>query len=443
MAELDLARQDLAKQDLAEPSERKVPVASLLAGGVGNLLEWYDFGLYGLFAPILAHLFFPAHDRIASLLGAYAGFAIGFAVRPLGGIVFGHLGDRVGRRFVLVSSVVMMGLATTAMALLPTYEAIGVGAPVLLLLIRVLQGFSVGGEFTGSVAYLVETAPPHRRGLAGSVANIGASAGMLLAAGVATATATLATSDEVQQWAWRIPFLIGGLIAITGYLLRHGLPEAGYVPKASTQTSTQDSLPLRKALAEAPGPMLLALLFTSGYGVVDYVTMIFLPTYATVFGGVAEKEALAANTAGQALTLAVVPIAAWLTDWAFSRRALLIGVFVAELAIAWWGIAMARHGGVEGVWIAQLAFAFLFALIMAAEPATLAELFPSEYRLSGYSLSFNLGIGIAGGTAPLVATALIAATGSDLAPAWYLMVASVIACGAAYLMADWSRKPLR
>jgi MFS transporter, MHS family, proline/betaine transporter len=439
MAEQGTAELDVIQQGLVEPGERKVPVASLLAGGVGNLLEWYDFGLYGLFAPILAHLFFPAHDRIASLLGAYVGFAIGFAVRPLGGIVFGHLGDRVGRRFVLVSSVVMMGLATSAMALLPTYEAVGIGAPILLLLIRVLQGFSVGGEFTGSVAYLVETAPTHRRGLAGSVANIGASAGMLLAAGVATMTATLATSDEGQHWAWRIPFLIGGLIAITGYLLRHGLPEAGYVPKASAQ----DGLPLRKAFAEAPGPMLLALLFTSGYGVVDYVTMIFLPTYATVFGGVAEKEALAANTAGQALTLAVVPVAAWLTDWAFSRRVLLIGVFVAELAIAWWGIAMARHGGVEGLWIAQLAFAFLFALIMAAEPATLAELFPSEYRLSGYSLSFNLGIGIAGGTAPLVATALIAATGSDLAPAWYLMVASVIAAGAAYLMADWSRKPLR
>jgi MFS transporter, MHS family, proline/betaine transporter len=424
---------------MSGPRDHQVPVASLLAGGIGNLLEWYDFGLYGLFAPILAHLFFPAHDRIASLIGAYAGFAIGFAVRPLGGIVFGHLGDRFGRRIVLVSSVVMMGCATTAMALLPTYEAIGIGAPVLLLLIRLLQGFSVGGEFTGSVAYLVETAPTHRRGLAGSVANIGASAGMLLAAGVATATATLATSDEVQRWAWRIPFLIGGVIAITGYLLRHGLPEAGYVPKASAQ----DGLPLRKALAEAPGPMLLALLFTSGYGVANYVTMIFLPTYATVFGGVAEKDALAANTAGQALTLAVVPLAAWLTDWAFSRRALLIGAFVAELAVAWWGITMARHGGVEGVWTAQLAFAFLFALVMAAEPAMLVELFPSEYRLSGYSVSFNLGIGIAGGTAPLVATALIAATGSDLAPAWYLMVASVIAGGAAYLMADWSRKPLR
>src|SRR5580700_9357215 len=197
---------------MSGPHDRHLPLPSLLAGGVGNLLEWYDFGLYGLFAPILAPLFFPAHDRVASLIGAYSGFAIGFAARPLGGVVLGHVGDRVGRRAVMVCSIVLMGFATTAMALLPTYEAIGIGAPVLLLLIRVLQGFSVGGEFTGSVAYLVETAPTNRRGIAGSIANIGASAGMLLAAAVATATAMLATSAEVQNWAWRVPFLIGGII---------------------------------------------------------------------------------------------------------------------------------------------------------------------------------------------------------------------------------------
>ena len=144
---------------MSGPHDRHLPLPSLLAGGVGNLLEWYDFGLYGLFAPILAPLFFPAHDRIASLIGAYSGFAIGFAARPLGGVVLGHVGDRVGRRAVMVCSIVLMGFATTAMAILPTYEAIGVGAPMLLLLIRVLQGFSVGGEYTGSVAYLVETAP--------------------------------------------------------------------------------------------------------------------------------------------------------------------------------------------------------------------------------------------------------------------------------------------
>lgn len=424
---------------MSAPRDNHVPLVPALAGAIGNVLEWYDFGLYGLFAPILAPLFFPAQDHIASLIGVYSGFAIGFAARPVGAAVLGHVGDRVGRRVVLVSAIVLMGVATTAMAILPTYEAIGVGAPVLLLLIRVLQGFSVGGEYTGSVAYLVETAPGKRRGMAGSIANVGATAGMLLASGVVATTVMLASSEDAQRWAWRIPFLIGGVIAIAGYVLRHRLPGTGYVPKASAQKS----LPLREAIANAPGAMLLALLFTSGYGVVNYLTMIFLPTYAAEFGGVAPERALQATTAGQALALFVVPLTAWLTDRGIPRRTLLIVAFAAEFVVAWFSFALVAHGNVGGVWAAQLGFAFLLALIMAAEPATMAELFRSEFRMSAYSVSFNLGIGLAGGTAPMVAVALIAATGNDMAPAWYLMLAAAISAGAAYLMTDRSREPLR
>ena len=262
---------------------------------------------------------------------------------------------------------------------------------------------------------------------------------MLLASGVATATVMLANSAEVQSWAWRIPFLFGGIIAIVGYLLRHRLRDAGYTPTASAPPS----LPLRAAIADAPGAMLCALVFTSGYGIVNYLTMVFLPTYAATFGGVAEEKALQANTAAQALALFIVPLAAWLTDRSVRRRTLLIIAFAAEFVVGWGGIALALRGGIAGVWTAQLGFAFLLALIMAAAPATLAEQFRSEFRLSGYSVSFNLGIGLAGGTAPIVATALIAATGNGMAPAWYLMLGSAIAAGAAFLMVDWSGKPLR
>jgi MHS family proline/betaine transporter-like MFS transporter len=148
-------------------SQGRLSVTALSAGASGNLLEWYDFSVYGLPAPVLAGVFFPPEDRIAALIGAYGLFAAGFAMRPIGGVVLGHLGDRLGRRFVLVYSIVIMGLATAAIALLPGYDTIGVGAPLLLLLLRIIQGFSVGGEFSGSVSYLVETAPHHRRGFAG------------------------------------------------------------------------------------------------------------------------------------------------------------------------------------------------------------------------------------------------------------------------------------
>src|SRR5665213_429801 len=260
---------------------------ALAAGAVGNLLEWYDFGLYGLFAPVLAPLFFPSADPLASLIGAYGGFALGFAVRPLGGAVLGHLGDRIGRGFVLIASVVLMGAATSAMALLPSYHRIGIAAPILLLLVRILQGFSVGGEFTGSVCYLVETAPPGRRGLAGSFANIGSTSGVLLAAGIAAATVTLAGDTPAREWAWRLPFLFGGVLALLAYLVRRRLIHSGPTPKIPA--SKDQPPPLRQALRQSPRAMVYAVLFTSGYGVVNYLTMVFLPTFASQFGGIAES----------------------------------------------------------------------------------------------------------------------------------------------------------
>lgn len=420
-----------------QPKRFSAPV--LMAGAIGNLLEWYDFGLYGLLAPVLAPLFFPAQDRIASLIGAYAAFAIGFAVRPIGGAVLGHLGDRYGRRIVLLYSIVLMGAGTTMVAALPTYREIGVGAAVLLLLVRIVQGFSVGGEFTSSVAYLVETAPPQRRGLAGSVANIGSTGGMLLAAAAAAVTTTLADSAQLATFAWRIPFLVGGLLAVCGYFLRRYVREEGFRPDQKTPENT---LPIRQAIKQAPRILLLAVMFACGYGIVDYLTMVFLPAYASEFGGLSEGRALRVNTAAQMLALLVVPCSGWLTDHILSRRVLLLAAFVGEFVVAFGGFALAAHGGLAGYWIAQMLFGALLALVMGAEPAMMAELFRSEYRLSGYSVSFNIGIGIAGGTAPMIAAALIAATGNTSAAAWYLMVGSAVAAGALFMLPDRSRDPL-
>ena len=422
------------------PSRGRLSATALSAGAGGNLLEWYDFGIYGLLAPVLAGVFFPAEDRIAALVGAYGLFAAGFAMRPIGGVVLGHLGDRLGRRFVLVTSIVIMGLATAAIAMLPGYETIGVGAPLLLLLLRLVQGFSVGGEFTGSVSYLVETAPQHRRGFAGSFANFGSTAGMLLAAAVAATTVTLASPEQLHDWAWRLPFLLGGLLAAGGFFLRRRLRETGYQPKAALP---KDPLPLKQAVTQAPRAMLLAVLFTSGYGIVNYLTMVFLPVYASEFAGVAEKSVLQINTAAQAVALVLVPLAGWLSDHLIRRRTLLIAAFIAEGAVAYGCFILAGTGGVAGFAVAQILFGVLLAVVMGVAPAMLVELFPREYRMSGYSVSFNVGIGIAGGTAPVVATSLIGATDNLLAPAWFLMLGAAVAAGAAALMRDRSRDPLR
>jgi MHS family proline/betaine transporter-like MFS transporter len=412
-----------------------------LAGAIGNLLEWYDFGLYGLLAPTLASLFFPGHDRLAGLLVVYGGFAGGFAMRPLGAIVLGYLADRIGRRFVLTLSVLLMGISTVAVGLLPTYRSIGVTAAILLMVIRLVQGFSVGGEFVDSVAYLVESAPPSGRGLAGSVANLGSTAGMLLGSAAAAALATFTAPATLTAWAWRVPFLAGGIIASAAFLLRRHLPETKFEP-TNTDLAKPREAPLRQALRAQPRTLLVALLFTSGYGVVNYITMVLLPTYAREFAGVADQQALRINAAGQALALFVVPFSGWLSDHLLPRRTILACAFACEALFAWKAFQLVNNSGAAGLWVAQLTFAFLLAMVMGSDPAMLSEQFAPAYRVSAHAAAFNIGIGIFGGTAPMVSMGLIKLTHNQMAPAIYLAVAATISTVAVLALQNRSRQPL-
>ncbi|HTX41124.1 MAG TPA: MFS transporter [Acidobacteriaceae bacterium] len=407
-------------------------VRVVLAGAIGNVVEWYDFGLYGLLAPVLAGLFFPFEDRLAALLGAYGGFAVGFAMRPLGAVVLGRVGDRRGRKFVLVLSVILMGGATVGLGLLPTYAAIGIGAPLLLIAVRMFQGFSVGGEFVGSVTYLVETAPEERRGLAGSVANLGATIGMLLAAGAA------ALAEMKGGEMWRAPFLFGGVLAMAAFVLRRHLPEEPEDAERNEPRRRAETLrerwPAWRAVVESPKTMALALVFTCGYGISNYLTMVFLPGFAHEFAHLSESAALKANTAGQALALAVVPLAGWFSDRWMGRGWVLALAFFAQAGLAWALFGGVLRIGDPGLWTAQLALAGLLAVVMGTAPAMLSEQFPREYRVSAHALVLNVGIGVAGGTAPMLAVALIRGTGSAMAPAAYLAVACAAAGVAACLL---------
>lgn len=404
----------------------------VLAGAIGNVVEWYDFGLYGLLAPVLAGLFFPFEDRLAALLGAYGGFAVGFAMRPIGAVVLGRIGDRRGRKFVLVLSVILMGAATVGLGLLPTYAAIGIGAPILLIAVRMFQGFSVGGEFVGSVTYLVETAPAERRGLAGSVANLGATIGMLLAAGAA------ALAEMKAGEMWRAPFLFGGVLAMAAFVLRRHLPEEPEDAEREHGRGRGETLrerwPAWRAVVEAPRTMALALVFTCGYGISNYLTMVFLPGFGHEFAHLSESAALKANTAAQGLALAVVPLAGWLSDRWIGRGTMLAIAFFGQAGLAWALFRGIVRLGDPGLWTAQLVLAGLLAAVMGTAPAMLSEQFPRAYRVSAHALALNVGIGMAGGTAPMVAVALIRGTGSVMVPAMYLAAACAAAGVAAVLL---------
>ena len=340
----------------------------------------------------------------------------------------------------LVTSVVMMGGATTAIGVLPTYAEIGFWAPVLLLLVRLFQGLSVGGEFTGSVAYLTETAPTKSRGLCGSFANIGSTIGFLLASACAAVTVLLAGNHHLSNtWVWRLPFLLGGILAVAAYIVRSRLTETGYEPEKSDE---KREMPLMRAFRLSPRVMILMMVFTWGYGVADYLTLVFLPTFASKFGVISESAALEVVTLSQVLVLLIIPFAGWLSDDRFRRRSMLMCAFGALLVGALWLFSLAQ-GDLLAFVIAQVICGILLGIILGVAPATLSEQFPSEYRLSGYSLAFNVGLGIGGGTAPLIATGLIAITGFNLSAALYLMVGCAMSVGAMWLLTDYSRQPLR
>ena len=411
----------------------------IAAGMIGNVIEWYDFALYGYMAVIISELFFPHEDKLVSLIGTYGIFAAGFFMRPLGGIVFGHLGDTIGRKPVLILSVVMMVLPTIAIGLLPTYADWGVAATIALVVVRLVQGFSVGGEFSSSVTYLVETAPDNGRGLAGSWANVGSVIGMLLGAATPATVIWILEEPATGEWGWRLPFLIGGVIGLVALALRRGLPEESHV----AEKRDKGDHPIRRVFREERSVAYRIMLFCCSYGVVYYIPIVYLPTWLDLFTDISLHQALFIATLAQILQAILIPLAGHFTDRVM-RRTYFLAVILGVIAVI--SIPLFLLAGQGVIWIAILVLCLFCALIagpLGTVPTTLAEAFDRGHRLTGYSLSFNLGMGLAGGTAPMVATALIAVSGAQIAPAIYLAGLAALGAAMMLLLKDRSREPLR
>ena len=424
----------------SKPADRH-DVSSTIAGVAGNVMEWYDFALFGYFAPIIARNFFPAGNELSALIQTYGVFAVGFVMRPLGAVLFGFVGDRFGRSTALILSVIMMGAPTFLLGLLPNYASIGIWAPILLIGVRLVQGLSVGGEFSCSVTYLVETAPANRRGLAGSWANVGGLAGTLLGAGTAASLSSLIPHAALEAWGWRVPFVFGIVLAACALYLRRNLPNTS-IFQSHAQAHKQDN-PLHEALGRDKRQTILAILFASGYGVFFYIPLIYLPTFASTEIGISDALALRINTLAIAAMLPLIPLAGLVSDRWLRRKHILMAAFAA-MAIAAWPVFHRLIGGGELALLGgQLTFAALIAIPVGAAPAMFAEMFPTEDRLTGYSIAFNVGLGLVGGTAPMIATWLISVTHAPIAPAIYLAALSSLSFVALALMKDRSREPLR
>ncbi|MGD8576900.1 MAG: MFS transporter [Thiohalophilus sp.] len=412
-----------------------------IAGIIGNIIEWYDFALYGFMATVLSSLFFPSDNRTASLLATYGVFAAGFVMRPLGSAVFGWLGDTIGRSKTMLISVAMMALPTVLLGLLPTYALIGIWAPVLLVTIRLIQGLSVGGEFSSSVTYLVETSAPDKRGLSGSMANVGSMLGMLLGSGVATAATSFFNENQLYDWGWRVPFLFGAVLGIIAILLRRHLPHSEHFKRHEREHGRTS--PLKEAFTVNGKQTLQGTLFASGYGALFYLTLVYLPNWLSEYTSMELSTAMRINTAATAMMVLLIPFMAWISD-RYIRRTRMIALAIAMMAIIilplqYW---MDQDSLLAAI-IAQFGLAILIAIPCGVGPATFVELFPTEDRLSGYSVAFNIGLGIVGGSTPMIATWLIDVSGSDISPAYYLIGFALLAIVSMLWITDRSREPLR
>jgi len=415
----------------------------LLAGFIGNVVEWYDFALYGYMAGILSELFFPGENTTAALIATYGIFAAGFLMRPLGSAVFGWLGDTFGSGRTMVISITMMVLPTFLLGCLPTFATAGLWSPLLLVVVRLVQGLSVGGEFSSSVTYLVETAPADRRGFSGSWANVGSMVGMLLGSGVAATLTTWLSADTVLAWGWRLPFLLGSVTGIGGaaIMLRLKLPHSPHFQRHRRERPATS--PLLQAFTTNRREMVQAIVFASAYGVIFYIPLVYLPEWLHSQTGMARDTALSLNTAATALLVVLIPISGWLSDRFFRRTRFIAG---AMLLMAMLVIPLYMRLASDGVWMAvtvQFVLVVLLAVPLGSAPAMFVELFPARDRLSGYSVAYNLGMGVVGGTTPMLATWLIQATGQAVAPAGLLAAVALAACLVTTWMHDASREPLR
>ncbi|MFG1478239.1 MFS transporter [Xanthobacter sp. V4C-4] len=428
------AASDLRFEAGAAPA--RLPPRAMAAGAMGNLLEWYDFAVYGFLASVFARNFFPNSSPTAALLSVFGVFAASFLMRPLGSIVFGHIGDRHGRRAALITSAACMTVSTVLVGLLPTYAAIGVMAPVLLLALRLLQGLAIGGEYMTSAVFLAEGAPRDWRGTCAALATVGCNAGTLVGSGMGALTAGLLTPDQLDAWGWRVPFLLG--LALGGFtlVLRRTVPPT---PPPMVQAADAE-LPLLAAIRDAWRDILRASCLTFVGGVSYYLIFVYLATWLQQVDGFTPALSLELNTLSMLVVLVLAVAFAALSD-RIGRKWVLGAGFLGLALFSWPLFLLLRSGDPALALGAQIGFSVLIAT-GGAMPAALVELFPRRIRCTAVGLSWNLAIGIGGGTAPLVAVLLVSATGSTMAPAAYLIGAAALATLAVLTLPDRAGRPL-
>jgi MHS family proline/betaine transporter-like MFS transporter len=391
------------------------------AAVIGNVLEWYDFAVYGYIAVILARKFFPAGDEVTALLSTFLAYGLGFLARPLGGIILGRIGDTHGRKTALLITIALMAGGTVLIGILPTYAAIGIAAPLLLVAARLMQGFSAGGEWGTSTAYIVEWAPKGQRGFYGSFQQLSVVAGLLLGSGVAALLNTMLDPAQMDAWGWRVPFLLGGILGPVGLWMRRNIDETPAYTKAQ-------AAPAPVVTAQTNSWVLAgrAFGFTIVWTVCFYVLLAYMPTYTQKYLNISASAALWANTIGLLALMIFIPIMGTLSD-RIGRKPLLLACCVAFIVVPYPIFSFLLSGvSYTQLVLVQIVFAILISTFSGAGPAAIAEIFPTRTRSTWMTSGYALAVAIFGGFAPFISVWLINRFDSPLAHVFYLIGAAIV-----------------
>ncbi|AGT08836.1 MFS transporter [Paracoccus aminophilus] len=425
----------------ASPEDQTSPTTLrkvIRAAAMGNYVEWFDFAVYGFLATTIANQFFPSESVSLGLLKTFGVFAVAFAMRPLGGMFFGVLGDRIGRKQILSLTILLMAGATTLIGLLPTHASIGIAAPILLTVLRCLQGFSAGGEYAGSIAYVMEHSPRDKRGWYGSFIPVSTFSAFASAAALVFLLEHSLSADAMASWGWRVPFLIAAPLGLIGIYLRLRMEETPVFKALAAEDNTHAHSPLRETLQSQSRLILRLGAFISLTALSFYMFTTYFATYLQVVGGLSRPSALLVTLTALVFAAAFCPLAGKLSD-RFGRRKTIMFVCGWLLVMVIPAFALASSGqlllAIPGVIL--LAIGALTANVVTA--ALMSETFPTRTRYTASAFTYNMSYTLFGGTAPLMATWLINATDNNLSPAIYLMAVAVLAAAGGLMLRETSR----
>ena len=413
---------------------KSTSLRNIASGAIGNTLEWYDFAIYGYFATSIGRLFFPKEDSVAQVLAAFGIFAIGYVMRPLGGVIIGYIGDRVSRRAALNVSIVAMASSTFVIGVLPGYATIGVAAPILLTACRMLQGLSVGGEYTTSLVFMVENAPRNRRGFNGALGCCGAVLGILLGSATGALLAAFMSAEDLETWGWRIPFILGLVIGLAGIVLRRHVDDASK-PIADPENPLLETLKTQRTVVV----QIMAL--TASNAIPFYLLFVYIVSWLELVNKMPPEKSLVINTVSMVALIPIQLIAGSISD-RIGRKPVLIAASVAAIVFS----IPLFHGMYQQsmvmIQLSQLCFAIIAGTYLGVMPAFMVELPSPQVRSTTIALGYNLTAGVIGGFTPFAAAWLIHRTRDDISPAYILMAAAAISLAAILSTKESYRKSL-